>query len=135
MSDSKVDSALCKLRVQYNARNSAVVKLVTKASQWRKIGTRGRRSKGRGALNLRITSFAGNAERQSFVPCPVFTYASSDYAPSSVPRVHARIITFTTCVIRFARRRADPETRTRSRPVYELAYDVLRGYEGSEHYR
>ncbi|GBP56119.1 hypothetical protein EVAR_26090_1 [Eumeta japonica] len=28
----------------YDARNSATVKLATKASQWRKIGTRGRRS-------------------------------------------------------------------------------------------
>ncbi|GBP49177.1 hypothetical protein EVAR_46195_1 [Eumeta japonica] len=29
----------------------------------------GRRTKGRGVLNLRITSFAGNSERQSFVRC------------------------------------------------------------------
>ncbi|GBP08443.1 hypothetical protein EVAR_77143_1 [Eumeta japonica] len=35
------------------ARNSAAVKVVTKASQWYKIGTRGRRKKGRGALNPR----------------------------------------------------------------------------------
>ncbi|GBP19749.1 hypothetical protein EVAR_8909_1 [Eumeta japonica] len=34
---------------QYNARNFAAVKFVTKASQWRKIGTRRRRNKGRGA--------------------------------------------------------------------------------------
>ncbi|GBP92694.1 hypothetical protein EVAR_69833_1 [Eumeta japonica] len=27
----------------YNARNSAAVKLVTKASQWRKMGTRGKK--------------------------------------------------------------------------------------------
>ncbi|GBP43034.1 Protein mini spindles [Eumeta japonica] len=46
--------------LQYNARNSVAVKLVTKASQWRKIATQGRRRKGRGALNLR------NSERQSF---------------------------------------------------------------------
>ncbi|GBP23283.1 hypothetical protein EVAR_75996_1 [Eumeta japonica] len=46
---------------------SAGVKLVAKASQWRKIGTRGRR-KGRYTLNLRITSFAANSERQTFVP-------------------------------------------------------------------
>ncbi|GBP88066.1 hypothetical protein EVAR_64870_1 [Eumeta japonica] len=48
--------------VQYNARNSAAVKLVTKASQWHKIGRRGRRRMDRGALHLRIASFAGNAE-------------------------------------------------------------------------
>ncbi|GBP73918.1 hypothetical protein EVAR_103144_1 [Eumeta japonica] len=34
--------------VKYNARNSAAVKLVTKTSQWRKIGTRGRRRNGWG---------------------------------------------------------------------------------------
>ncbi|GBP19264.1 hypothetical protein EVAR_79864_1 [Eumeta japonica] len=38
--------------------------VVTKASQWRKIATRGRRSKGRGALYLRIASFVGDSERQ-----------------------------------------------------------------------
>ncbi|GBP49761.1 hypothetical protein EVAR_81380_1 [Eumeta japonica] len=54
---------------QYNARNFAAVKLVTKASQWREIGTRRRR--GRGVIQLRITSFAGNSERQSFVRCTV----------------------------------------------------------------
>ncbi|GBP19306.1 hypothetical protein EVAR_79906_1 [Eumeta japonica] len=37
--------------------------------QWRKIGKRGRRRKGRGALNLCIMSFVGNSERQSFVRC------------------------------------------------------------------
>ncbi|GBP90085.1 hypothetical protein EVAR_50078_1 [Eumeta japonica] len=57
------------LKVQYNARNSAAVKLVTKTSQWRKTGKRGRRRKNRGALNLRIESFAGNSQRQSFVRC------------------------------------------------------------------
>ncbi|GBP44338.1 hypothetical protein EVAR_31231_1 [Eumeta japonica] len=41
---------------KHNARNSAAVKLVTKASQWRKLGARGRRRKGRGALNLRQVS-------------------------------------------------------------------------------
>ncbi|GBP59237.1 hypothetical protein EVAR_97739_1 [Eumeta japonica] len=41
----------------------AAVKIVTKASQWREIGTCGIR-KGRGVLNLRITSFAGKSERQ-----------------------------------------------------------------------
>ncbi|GBP11604.1 hypothetical protein EVAR_77739_1 [Eumeta japonica] len=34
--------------VQCNSQNLAAVKFVTKASQWRKIGTRRRRSKGRG---------------------------------------------------------------------------------------
>ncbi|GBP13578.1 hypothetical protein EVAR_6922_1 [Eumeta japonica] len=36
-----------KLEVLYNARNSAAVKLVTKASQWRKISTRESGRKGR----------------------------------------------------------------------------------------
>ncbi|GBP06229.1 hypothetical protein EVAR_3581_1 [Eumeta japonica] len=49
---------------------TAAVKIVTKASQWRKIGPRERR-KGRGVSNLRITSFAGNSERPSFVRCTV----------------------------------------------------------------
>ncbi|GBP17153.1 Protein KIAA0100 [Eumeta japonica] len=35
------------LRIQYNAQNFAAVKLVTKVSQWRKIGTQGRRKKAR----------------------------------------------------------------------------------------
>ncbi|GBP02526.1 hypothetical protein EVAR_69635_1 [Eumeta japonica] len=42
------------------------MKLVTKASQWHKIGIRRRRTKSRGVLSLRITSFAVNSERQSF---------------------------------------------------------------------
>ncbi|GBP20867.1 Plectin [Eumeta japonica] len=46
----------------YNARNSAAVELVTKASQWRKIDMRGRKEKGRGVLNLRITRFVGKLE-------------------------------------------------------------------------
>ncbi|GBP06134.1 hypothetical protein EVAR_3519_1 [Eumeta japonica] len=54
-----------------NKRNSAAVKLVTKAWRWRKKGTRERRRKGRGVLSLRITSFAGKSERQSFVRCTV----------------------------------------------------------------
>ncbi|GBP91668.1 hypothetical protein EVAR_77465_1 [Eumeta japonica] len=58
-------------RVEYNARNSAAVKLVTNGSQWRKIDTRGRRRKGRGALNLRTALFARNPERQSFLHCSV----------------------------------------------------------------
>ncbi|GBP31486.1 hypothetical protein EVAR_17977_1 [Eumeta japonica] len=40
-------------------------------SQWRKIEMRGRRRNGRSALHLRIGSFAGNSERQSFVRCTV----------------------------------------------------------------
>ncbi|GBP04190.1 hypothetical protein EVAR_6448_1 [Eumeta japonica] len=57
--------------VQYKVQNSAAVKLVTKASQWRELETRGRRTKGRGALHLRIASFAGNSKRQNFVRCIV----------------------------------------------------------------
>ncbi|GBP56464.1 hypothetical protein EVAR_40455_1 [Eumeta japonica] len=53
----------------YNVGNSAVVKLVTKASQWRKTDTWERRRKGRGVLNLRITSFTGNSKGQSFALC------------------------------------------------------------------
>ncbi|GBP23702.1 Protein CBFA2T2 [Eumeta japonica] len=65
--------------VQYNARNSAAVKLVTKASRWRKIGTRGRGREGRGPFYLRIASFAGNSERQSFLRwcCPVLRYCTA----------------------------------------------------------
>ncbi|GBP82121.1 hypothetical protein EVAR_43467_1 [Eumeta japonica] len=59
------------IKVQYNVRNSAAVKLVTKASQWRKIGTQRKRRKSRGMFNLRITSFTGNSERQSVVRCTV----------------------------------------------------------------
>ncbi|GBP85396.1 hypothetical protein EVAR_62976_1 [Eumeta japonica] len=44
---------------------TAAVKLVTKAPHRRIVGTRGRR-RGRGALNLRMTLFADNSERQSF---------------------------------------------------------------------
>ncbi|GBP71481.1 hypothetical protein EVAR_103366_1 [Eumeta japonica] len=47
-------------------RNSAAVKLVTQVSQWRKIGRRGRKKKGRRALNLCIALFADYSERQSF---------------------------------------------------------------------
>ncbi|GBP49983.1 hypothetical protein EVAR_37068_1 [Eumeta japonica] len=45
------------------------MKFVTKAWQWRKIGTRGTGKMGRVAPNLRIASFAGNSKRQSFVCC------------------------------------------------------------------
>ncbi|GBP63923.1 hypothetical protein EVAR_40174_1 [Eumeta japonica] len=55
--------------IQYNARNCAAVKLVTKASQCRKTSKLGKRRKGRGVLDPRITSYAGNSERQSFVRC------------------------------------------------------------------
>ncbi|GBP36977.1 hypothetical protein EVAR_96970_1 [Eumeta japonica] len=64
-------AAECRRGVQYNARKSVAVKLVTKALQWRKIQTPGRRSKSRRALNLRVASFAGNSEWQSFVRCTV----------------------------------------------------------------
>ncbi|GBP62646.1 hypothetical protein EVAR_51892_1 [Eumeta japonica] len=50
--------------IQYNARNSTAVKLVMRASQWRKIGTC-RRRKGRRALNLRIASFSKNLSSYS----------------------------------------------------------------------
>ncbi|GBP68673.1 hypothetical protein EVAR_47679_1 [Eumeta japonica] len=36
-----------------------------------RLRTQGRRRKGRGVLNLRIASFAGNLERQSLVRCTV----------------------------------------------------------------
>ncbi|GBP90972.1 hypothetical protein EVAR_90621_1 [Eumeta japonica] len=36
-----------------------------------KIGTQWGRRKGRGASNLRVVSFAGNPQRQSFVRCTV----------------------------------------------------------------
>ncbi|GBP17936.1 Apolipoprotein D [Eumeta japonica] len=61
---------------QYKARNFATVNLVTKVSQWRKTGMRGRRRMGRGALKLRIALFAGNTERQGFVRCIVQVRAS-----------------------------------------------------------
>ncbi|GBP88760.1 MAP kinase-activated protein kinase 2 [Eumeta japonica] len=64
------NTLLNKRRNKYNARNSAAVKLITKATQWRKIGMRGRRRKGRGALNLRVASFTGNPQ-ESFVRCTV----------------------------------------------------------------
>ncbi|GBP83860.1 hypothetical protein EVAR_64125_1 [Eumeta japonica] len=57
--------------IQNNARKCATVTLFTKVSQRRKIGTRGRRRKGRGLLNLRIRSFAGNSKRQSFAALDV----------------------------------------------------------------
>ncbi|GBP03289.1 hypothetical protein EVAR_69230_1 [Eumeta japonica] len=49
----------------------ASVKLVRKATQWRKMGRKRRRRQGRGALDLSIASLAGNSERQSFVRCTV----------------------------------------------------------------
>ncbi|GBP21719.1 hypothetical protein EVAR_16269_1 [Eumeta japonica] len=55
---------------EYNTMHETVaVKLVMKASQWHKIGGWGRTSKGRGALNLRITAFAGDSDRRSSVGC------------------------------------------------------------------
>ncbi|GBP36164.1 hypothetical protein EVAR_4308_1 [Eumeta japonica] len=49
------------MRIQYNARNSAAVKFVTKMSQWRKIGTNG--GKGRGT-----TSEYGNHDMPALCP-------------------------------------------------------------------
>ncbi|GBP47928.1 Chaoptin [Eumeta japonica] len=63
---------------QYKARKSAAEKLVTKESQWCKIGMLGQRRKGQRVLNLRITSFAGNSERQSFVR--LLVYVKTDRA-------------------------------------------------------
>ncbi|GBP29823.1 hypothetical protein EVAR_94663_1 [Eumeta japonica] len=56
---------------QYDARNSAAVKFVTIASQWRKTRKREERRKGRGVLCLHIASLAGNSERPSFACCIV----------------------------------------------------------------
>ncbi|GBP54640.1 hypothetical protein EVAR_35902_1 [Eumeta japonica] len=52
-------------------------------------GTRRKRRKGREALNLRITSFAGNSERQSFVRC---TVQSAVQRLPSLPRGSIRMI-------------------------------------------
>ncbi|GBP79100.1 hypothetical protein EVAR_103526_1 [Eumeta japonica] len=65
------DASPLQINLQYNARNSAAIKLVTKVSQWRKIGWPRRRRKGQGVLNLHITSFAGK------VPCVVLSLLSS----------------------------------------------------------
>ncbi|GBP62612.1 hypothetical protein EVAR_46451_1 [Eumeta japonica] len=82
--------------VQYNARNSASVKSVTKASQWRKIETQGRRRKGRRMLNLRITSIAGNSELQNFaVLCPVMLIALPPHRRSAEARYAEDIISLT----------------------------------------
>ncbi|GBP18910.1 hypothetical protein EVAR_20442_1 [Eumeta japonica] len=79
----------CPKLYEYNPQNSTSVKFVPKASQWRKIGSRVRRRKGRGALNLRIASFAGNSERRSFVRCTVptigYSYPSSLRHKRQVP--------------------------------------------------
>ncbi|GBP56587.1 hypothetical protein EVAR_80350_1 [Eumeta japonica] len=52
-------------------RETSAVKFVLKPSQWRKKGPRGRRRKRRGALNMRIASFASKSERQGFVRCTI----------------------------------------------------------------
>ncbi|GBP30471.1 Sodium-coupled monocarboxylate transporter 1 [Eumeta japonica] len=70
---NKINIAKHEITIQYNTRNSAAVKLITKATRWLKLGTRGRRKKGRGASNLRITSFAGNSERQKFMYCSILS--------------------------------------------------------------
>ncbi|GBP08836.1 hypothetical protein EVAR_78239_1 [Eumeta japonica] len=46
-------------------------------SQWRKLGTRGRRRKGRGALNLRVTSFGAAEFRALYVNYAWYRYAVS----------------------------------------------------------
>ncbi|GBP29336.1 hypothetical protein EVAR_22708_1 [Eumeta japonica] len=58
---------------KYKARNSAAVKIVMKASQWCKIGTRGRRRKGKGALNLRFAFHHTQAIQSGRVSCVVLT--------------------------------------------------------------
>ncbi|GBP18879.1 hypothetical protein EVAR_20410_1 [Eumeta japonica] len=50
-----------------------------KASQCRNIETRRVRRKGRGAPNLRIVSFVGNSERQSFVRCTAHTRTLEEF--------------------------------------------------------
>ncbi|GBP22488.1 hypothetical protein EVAR_78665_1 [Eumeta japonica] len=44
----------CRVNKLYNARNSAAVKLVVKASRWREIGRRERRIKGQDVFNVHI---------------------------------------------------------------------------------
>ncbi|GBP32682.1 hypothetical protein EVAR_16845_1 [Eumeta japonica] len=76
--------------------NSAAVKLVTKASQRRRTGTRGRRRKGREALNLRIESFAGNSEGQSFVRRTVLGFVSDVNHPTVEAYTHRHVIFIST---------------------------------------
>ncbi|GBP27662.1 hypothetical protein EVAR_12706_1 [Eumeta japonica] len=76
------------VRLQYDARNPAAVKLVTIASQWRKMGMRATRIKGRGESNSRITSFAGNTEQQSFVlqaSCQECEHVPGQHVPTLCP--------------------------------------------------
>ncbi|GBP00213.1 hypothetical protein EVAR_838_1 [Eumeta japonica] len=60
----------------YKARNSVAVKLVTKASHWRKIGKREEKKKSRGEEG-RVTSVAGNSERFQFSSETVARYTGS----------------------------------------------------------
>ncbi|GBP44135.1 hypothetical protein EVAR_81456_1 [Eumeta japonica] len=46
---------------------TAAVKLVTEASQSCKIRTRGKKNEGSGSVEPRVSSFAGNSERQAQV--------------------------------------------------------------------
>ncbi|GBP82641.1 hypothetical protein EVAR_48522_1 [Eumeta japonica] len=71
------------LYATYDARNSAAVKSVTKASQWRKLGMQGRRRESRAALYLLIVSFAGNLEGQTFVRSTELATVSRLQSPST----------------------------------------------------
>ncbi|GBP37215.1 hypothetical protein EVAR_31146_1 [Eumeta japonica] len=62
----------------YNSRNSATVKLVTKASQWYEMGTRGRRKR-RKALSLGIASIQSGR-----VSCVVPFWSLHHYYPCDV---------------------------------------------------
>ncbi|GBP25672.1 hypothetical protein EVAR_12149_1 [Eumeta japonica] len=71
-------------------RNSTIVKLVTKESQWRKIGTRGRRRKRRGVLILRITySQAIQSGKASCVA--LYTSPLPDHTPPIRPHTYRYI--------------------------------------------
>ncbi|GBP00240.1 hypothetical protein EVAR_859_1 [Eumeta japonica] len=65
---------------EYKARKSAAVKSATKAPQWYKIYTQGRRRKGRGVLNLRIKSFA---ELTHFA-AQILNYSTGTDAPAAL---------------------------------------------------
>ncbi|GBP33766.1 hypothetical protein EVAR_17094_1 [Eumeta japonica] len=117
---------------------TAVAKLATKASQWRKIGTRGRRRKVGKALKLRITSFAGNSERQSFVRCTVILCSltlpiSRDLPISgsvSVVASHAKTTCFGRgCAPRSTARRAFHQLKTFLNPRSTLTLPMPSGYD------
>ncbi|GBP69725.1 hypothetical protein EVAR_79960_1 [Eumeta japonica] len=71
-------------RLYSTTHETAAAKVATKALKWPKIGTRQRRRKGRGVLNLRITSLKSNSERQNFAevytpPVPSTLSGSGNY--------------------------------------------------------